>query len=58
MMADTLDQAQIPVQVLQGQGSGPDAHVLSNSSRVVAGWCAKEMGTDEIMRRAAWGFKG
>lgn len=57
-MADALNQAQIPVQVLQGQGSGPEAHVLSNSSRVVAGWCAKEMDTDEIVRRAARGLKG
>ena len=58
VMADALDQAQIPVQVLQGQGSGPEAHDLSNSSRVVAGWCAKGMGTDEIAGRAARGLKG
>lgn len=58
VMTNALNKAQIPVQVLQGQGSGPEAHVLSNFSRVVAGWCARQMGTDEIAGRAARGLKG
>lgn len=57
-MTNALNKAQIPVRLLQGQGSGSEAHVLSNSSRVVAGWCAKEMGTDEIVGRAARGLRG
>lgn len=58
VMADALQNAQIPVQLLPGQGGGPDAHSLSNSSRMVAGWCAKNMETDEILKRAANGLKG
>lgn len=58
VMADALQNAQIPVQLLQGQGDGPDAHGLSNSSRLVAGWCAKNMETDDILKQAAKGLKG
>lgn len=58
VMTNALNKAQIPVQLLQGQGSGPEAHILSNSSRVVADWCARQMGTDEIVGRAAKGLKG
>lgn len=58
VMADALQKAEIPVQVLQGEGTGPDAHSLSNSSRIVAGWCAKDVGTEEIVRRAGKGLKG
>ncbi len=58
VMADALQKAQIPVQVLQGEGSGPDAHGLANSSRIVAGWCAKDVGTEEMVLRAGKGLKG
>jgi pimeloyl-ACP methyl ester carboxylesterase len=58
VMADALQNAQIPVQLLQGQGDGPDSHGLSNSSRMVAGWCAKNVETDEMLKRAAKGLKG
>ena len=58
VMADALQKAQIPVQVLQGEGSGPDAHGLENSSRIVAGWCAKDVGTEEVVARAGKGLKG
>jgi hypothetical protein len=58
VMADALQKVQIPVQVLQGEGTGPDAHGLSNSSRIVAGWCAKDMGTEEMVARADKGLKG
>ena len=58
VMADALQNAQIPVQLLQGTGEGPDAHGLSNSSRLVAGWCAKNMETDDILKQAAKGLKG
>ena len=58
VMADALQNAQIPVQLLQGTGEGPDAHGLSNSSRLVAEWCAKNMETDDILKQAAKGLKG
>ncbi len=58
VMADALQTAGIPVAILEGEGTGPDAHGLSNSARIVAGWCAKEMATDEIVRRAGRGLKG
>ena len=58
VMADALQNAQIPVQLLQGIGEGPDAHGLSNSSRFVAEWCAKNMETDDILKQAAKGLKG
>jgi hypothetical protein len=58
VMADALQKAQIPVQVLQGEGTGPDGHSLSNSSRIVAGWCAKDVGTEEMVRRAGKGLRG
>jgi hypothetical protein len=58
VMADALQKAQIQVQVLQGEGTGPDAHGLSNSSRIVAGWCAKDVGTEEMVVRVGKGLKG
>jgi hypothetical protein len=58
VMADALQKAQIQVQVLQGEGTGPDAHGLSNSSRIVAGWCAKDVGTEEMVVRAGKRLKG
>jgi hypothetical protein len=58
VMADALKAAQIPVEVLQGEGLGPDAHGLANSSRIVAGWCARDMRTEEMVARAGKGLKG
>lgn len=58
VMADALQKANIPVQVLQGEGSGPDGHGLKNSAATVAGWCAKGMDTPDIIARAAKGLKG
>ena len=58
VMADALKAAQIPVHLLQGMGDGPDAHGLSNSARVVAGLCAKNTATDDILNQAAKGLKG
>ena len=58
IMADALAQAGVSVQVLHGKGSGPQAHGLSNSSRLVAAWCAKETSTQDMLRLAARGLKG
>lgn len=58
VMADALKLAGIPVEVLRGEGSGPDAHGLSNSARVLAGWCAHDMATPDMVARASKGLKG
>lgn len=58
VMADALRQAQVPVQVLTGTGLGPQFHALPNAARTVAGWCARDFGTDEILERVARGLKG
>jgi acetyl esterase/lipase len=58
VMADALKKAGIPVELLTGEGTGPDLHGLSNAARTVAGWCAKDLDTAEIVRRAAKGLKG
>lgn len=58
VLADALQKANVPVSVLTGEGSGPDAHGLKNSAHFVAGWCARNMDTDEMVERAAKGLKG
>lgn len=58
VLADALRKADVPVQVLEAEGSGPDAHGLQNSARTVAGWCAKDLSTPDIVERAAKGLKG
>jgi dienelactone hydrolase len=55
--ADRLKEAGIPVQVLTGEGIGPQHHGLGNSGRVVAGWCAHGLSDEEILARAAKGLK-
>lgn len=58
VMASALAQAGVPVEVLTGEGTGPDRHGLSNSARQVAGWCARDMDTREMLKQAARGLKG
>jgi pimeloyl-ACP methyl ester carboxylesterase len=58
VLADALKKINVPVAVLAGEGSGPDSHGLSNSARLVAGWCAKDMTTLDIESLAAKGLKG
>jgi acetyl esterase/lipase len=58
VMAAKLKDAGIPVETLHGKGTGPDGHGLSNSARIVAGWCFKDLPTQEIMRKAAEGLRG
>ena len=58
ILAEKLKEADVAVQVLQGEGTGPDAHGLKNSARIVAGWCANDLPTDEIIRKAARGLRG
>jgi pimeloyl-ACP methyl ester carboxylesterase len=58
VMADALADAGIAVQVLHGEGSGPESHGLSNSARRVASWCAKGMATRDMLHEAAKGLRG
>jgi dienelactone hydrolase len=58
VLAEKLSALHIPHSVLQGTGIGPDMHGLSNSSRLVASWCFKNLLTPEIEQRAQKGLKG
>jgi pimeloyl-ACP methyl ester carboxylesterase len=58
IMAEKLKQAGIPVEILRGEGSGPRAHGLPQSARLVASWCYHALSTGEILRKAAAGLKG
>ncbi|MEQ1773359.1 MAG: hypothetical protein ABL891_06195 [Burkholderiales bacterium] len=58
IMSAKLKDAGIPVETLHGKGTGPDGHGLGNSARIVAGWCFKDIPTQEIVRQAAEGLRG
>ena len=58
VMAERLKAASMPVEVLQGQGTGPRAHGLQQSARLVASWCHHDLPTAEIVRLAAAGLRG
>jgi len=58
VMADRLNAVGIPVETLAAKGTGPDSHSLSDSARIVAGWCYKGLPTGEILRKAAEGLRG
>jgi len=58
IMADKLREAGVPVTILKGTGVGPEGHRLPNSARIVAGWCASGLSTEEIIKKAATGLRG
>ena len=58
VLADKLRAAAVPVEVLIGEGMGADAHGLGQSAQAVAGWCANNIPTGEIVRKAAAGLRG
>lgn len=58
VLADKLRAATVPVDVLTGEGGGAKAHVLSKSAITVAGWCANNVPSEEVVRRAAAGLRG
>lgn len=58
ILATKLKEAGIPVEVLEGEGTGPEHHGLSNSSRLVAGWCHGDAPTDAMVKKAREGLKG
>jgi len=53
IMAAKLKEAGIPVETLHGKGMGSAGHGLKDSARIVAGWCFKDLPTQEILRKAA-----
>lgn len=58
VLADALQKLNVPVSLLRGEGTGPDAHGLSRSARIVASWCYKDMPTSEIEALSLKGLKG
>ena len=58
VLADKLRAAAVPVDVLTGEGVGANAHGLGKSAITVAGWCANNVPSEEIVRRAAAGLRG
>jgi hypothetical protein len=58
VMTDKLKAAGISAETLRGSGTGPDSHSLSDSARIVAGWCYKDLPTGVILRKAAEGLRG
>jgi dienelactone hydrolase len=58
VLADKLRAAAVPVDVLTGEGVGTKAHGLGKSAITVAGWCANNVPSEEIVRRAATGLRG
>lgn len=58
VLADKLRTAAVPVEVLSGEGVGAQAHGLGRSALAIAGWCANNIPTAEIVRRAADGLRG
>lgn len=58
VLADKLRAAAVPVDVLTGEGVGAKAHGLGQSAITVAGWCANNVPSEEIVRRAATGLRG
>lgn len=58
VLADKLRSVAVPVEVLTGEGGGENAHVVGQSAVTVAGWCANNISTEEIVRRAAAGLRG
>lgn len=57
-LADRLRSLGGAVEVLQGEGTGPERHVLLQSALVVGAMCLQGKTTDEIRQRAAEGLKG
>jgi pimeloyl-ACP methyl ester carboxylesterase len=48
----------LPVMELTGEGTGSAKHGMSNSGRMVAGWCAQDLSDDQIREKAKAGLKG
>lgn len=43
----------VDAHLVAAKGSGPDNHGLARTGQTVAEWCARKLGTDEIVKRAA-----
>lgn len=53
ILAERLKQAGVPAEVIEARGTGPELHGLPNSARNIAGWCARDVPTEEILKRSA-----
>jgi CubicO group peptidase (beta-lactamase class C family) len=54
VMADKAREQGIAAAVIEGQGTGPTFHGgLGELTRRVAGWCGRDLSTDDIVRDAA-----
>lgn len=53
ILAERLRQLGVPTEVIEARGTGPELHGLPNSARNVAGWCARDVPTEEILKRSA-----
>lgn len=53
ILAERLKEIGVPTEVIEAQGTGPELHGLANSARNVAGWCARDVPTEEILLRSA-----
>jgi hypothetical protein len=58
VLAERLQAMGIPAEVLQGEGIGPEHHILVRSALEVGAMCLKGQGNQEIRARSAQGFKG
>lgn len=58
VLATKLKEHGMAVQVLEGEGTGPERHNLSGSSVLIASMCMKGASTESILNRAREGLKG
>lgn len=57
-LAERLKQLGAAVQLVHGEGSDAQRHVLGASGQRLGAWCLRDLPTDEILRQAAQGLKG
>ncbi|MBL8522747.1 MAG: hypothetical protein JNN20_03560 [Betaproteobacteria bacterium] len=58
ILAKRLTEIGVANEILEGEGTGPARHGMARSARIVAGWCANDVSTAEIVQRAKAGLKG
>lgn len=58
ILSRRLSEIGVANEILEGEGTGPARHGMARSARIVAGWCATDLPTAEIVQRAKAGLKG
>jgi len=58
VLADRLKERQVAVEVIEGEGTGPENHNLSGSSTLIGALCMKGTPTPAILQRARQGLRG